>query len=176
MLIEITPALNDALKACSEIERNLIAIGQRADPQRKVDLVQWRRKFAEQMGHVGQLIEQDAALRQRPEMAQEMHSLLSSFRFAIGQQSGELAGRAHRRGCRSLCGLGARHLCEVGTCSGTGAAGIWPSRATERSGLNPPLKLMMSGAQRPLARDEPPRASAERRWQEQGAKPTVMRS
>ncbi len=85
MLIEITPALNDALKTCSEIERNLIAIGQRSDPQRKADLVQWRRKFAEQMGQVGQLIEQDAALRQRPEMAREMHSLLSSFRFAIGQ-------------------------------------------------------------------------------------------
>jgi len=85
MHVEITPALRDALKACSEIERNLIAIGQRVDPERKYDLVQWRRKFAEQMGEVGQLIEKDVALRRRPDVAQEMHSLLSSFRFAIGQ-------------------------------------------------------------------------------------------
>lgn len=85
MQIEITPALRDALNACSEIERHLIAIGKRVDPARKVDLVQWRRKFAEQMGEIGQLIEQEAALRHRPELAQEMHSLLSSFRFAIGQ-------------------------------------------------------------------------------------------
>lgn len=85
MQIEITSALHDALRVCSDIERNLIAIGKRSDPERKLDLVQWRRKFAEQMGQVGQLIEQEQALQRRPDMAMEMTSRLSAFRFAIGQ-------------------------------------------------------------------------------------------
>jgi len=85
MQIEITPALHDALQACSDTERSLIAIGRRTDPERKFDLVQHRRKFAEQMGHIGQLIDEEAALQRRPEMAMEMTSRLSAFRFAIGQ-------------------------------------------------------------------------------------------
>jgi hypothetical protein len=85
MQIEITSALVDALRVCSDIERNLIAIGKRVDPERKLDLVQWRRKFAEQMGQVSQLMEKDFALQRRPEMVMEMTSRLSAFRFAIGQ-------------------------------------------------------------------------------------------
>lgn len=85
MQIVITPALRDALKACSDIERDLIAIGKRVDPERKFDLVQCRRRFAEQMGQVSQLMDQDAELRSRPEMAQQMLGLFSAFRFAIGQ-------------------------------------------------------------------------------------------
>ncbi len=85
MPIAIAPALHAALKACSDTERSLVAIGQRADPERKFDLVQLRRRFAEQMGQVSELIAQDAALQKRPDMAMEMHSRLSSFRFAIGQ-------------------------------------------------------------------------------------------
>ena len=85
MQIEITPALQDALKACLDIERNLIAIGKRTDPERKWDLVQQRRRFAEQMGQVSQLIAADAALQRQPEMVMQMNSRLSDFRFAIGQ-------------------------------------------------------------------------------------------
>lgn len=85
MHIEITSALHDALQDCSDTERNLIAIGKRTDPERKFDLVQHRRKFAEQMGKVSQFIDQDAALQRRPEMVMEMNSRLSAFRFAISQ-------------------------------------------------------------------------------------------
>jgi hypothetical protein len=84
MQIEITTALQDALRACSETERNLIAIGKRTDPARKLELVQHRLKFAQQMGQVSQLIDQEFAFRGRPEMAMEMNSRLSAFRFAIG--------------------------------------------------------------------------------------------
>lgn len=85
MHIEITSALQDALRACSDTERSLIAIGKRTDPQRKFDLVQHRRKFAEQMGQVSQAIDGDLALQRRPEMVMEMNSRLSAFRFAISQ-------------------------------------------------------------------------------------------
>jgi hypothetical protein len=85
MQITITSALKDALRACSETERNLVAIGNRTDPERKFDLVQHRRKFAEQMGEVSQLIEQETALQHRPEVVMEMNGVLSAFRFAIGQ-------------------------------------------------------------------------------------------
>ncbi|MBO9671306.1 MAG: hypothetical protein J7485_12390 [Sphingobium sp.] len=85
MHIEITSALQSALQACSDTERSLIAIGKRTDPERKFDLVQHRRKFAEQMGHVSQMIDQDGALQRRPDMVMEMNSRLSAFRFAIGQ-------------------------------------------------------------------------------------------
>ncbi len=85
MQIVITPALNDALKACREIERDLVAIGERTDTERKFDLVQCRRRFAEQMGQVSQMIDRDPHLQRHPDAAQQMHRLLSSFRFAIGQ-------------------------------------------------------------------------------------------
>lgn len=85
MQIAITSALKDALQACSDTERNLIAIGKRTDPQRKFDLVQHRVKFAEQMGQVSQLIDRETALQHRPEMVMEMNGRLSAFRFAISQ-------------------------------------------------------------------------------------------
>ena len=85
MQIAIAEALRDALKACSDIERSLIAIGNRVDPERKLELVQCRRRFAEQMGHIGQLIDADPELQRHPELALEMSRLLSGFRFAIGQ-------------------------------------------------------------------------------------------
>lgn len=85
MHIEITSALHDALHACSDTERSLIAIGKRTDPQRKFDLVQHRLKFAKQMGQISQAIEGDFALQRRPDMAMEMTSRLSAFRFAISQ-------------------------------------------------------------------------------------------
>lgn len=85
MHIDITSALHDALQACSDTERSLIAIGKRTDPERKLDLVQHRVKFARQMGQISQAIDGDFALQRRPEMAMEMTSRLSAFRFAIGQ-------------------------------------------------------------------------------------------
>jgi hypothetical protein len=85
MQIAIASALQDALKACSAIERSLIAIGNRVDPERKLELVQCRRRFAEQMGEVGKLLDADPELQRNPEMAMEMSRLLSAFRFAIGQ-------------------------------------------------------------------------------------------
>lgn len=85
MHIDITSALQAALQACSDTERDLIAIGRRTDPQRKFDLVQHRLRFARQMGQVSQAIDGDFALQRRPEMAMEMTSRLSAFRFAIGQ-------------------------------------------------------------------------------------------
>ncbi|MBO9580665.1 MAG: hypothetical protein J7498_07210 [Sphingobium sp.] len=85
MHIEITSALQSALQAFSDAERDLIAIGKRTDPERKFDLVQHRRKFVEQMGLVSQMIDRDGALQRRPEMVMEMNSRLSAFRFAIGQ-------------------------------------------------------------------------------------------
>ena len=85
MQITITSALKDALQACSDTERNLVAISKRTDPERKVDLVQHRRKFAEQMGQVSELIDREKALQHHPDMVMEMNGHLSAFRFAISQ-------------------------------------------------------------------------------------------
>ncbi|HZV58255.1 MAG TPA: hypothetical protein VFF89_11335 [Sphingobium sp.] len=85
MQIAIHPALHSALRACSDIERQIVAISRRRDAQRKFDLVHWRRKFAEQLGEIGPLIDHDDALLRQPEKMQEMNRLFSTFRYAIGQ-------------------------------------------------------------------------------------------
>ncbi|MBO9574408.1 MAG: hypothetical protein J7494_01595 [Sphingobium sp.] len=85
MTITITPALHDALKTCSDIEREIIALGRRADPARKLDLVQCRRRFAENIGTLAQLIDAEHELKKSPDKLQEMGRLFSSFRYAIGQ-------------------------------------------------------------------------------------------
>ncbi len=84
MQIAIHPTLHSALRACSDIERQIVAISRRSDAQRKFDLVQWRRKFAEKLGELGLLIDHDDALSRQPEKLREMSRLFSTFRYAIG--------------------------------------------------------------------------------------------
>ena len=85
MQIAIKPALHDALKTCSDIEREIIALGRNPDPARKLQLVQCRRRFAENIGELAPLIDSDEALLDRPEQHREMSRLFSTFRYAIGQ-------------------------------------------------------------------------------------------
>lgn len=84
MTVQTTAALRDALKIYSEIERHLVGIGKAGDPSRRLELVKWRRKLAEQTGAVGMLIERDPLLAQTPDKQQEMHRIFSAFRYAFG--------------------------------------------------------------------------------------------
>ena len=84
MTVQTTAALRDALKVYSEIERHLVGLGKAGDPARRLELVQWRRKLAEQTGAVGTLIECDPVLAQNPQKQQEMHRIFSAFRYAFG--------------------------------------------------------------------------------------------
>lgn len=84
MVVQTSPALRDALRLYSEIERHLVGIGKAGDPARRLELVRWRRKLAEQTGRVGTLIEQDTVLAKTPEKQREMHNIFSAFRYAFG--------------------------------------------------------------------------------------------
>jgi hypothetical protein len=85
MRITISPALNDALRSCADIERQIFAIGARVDAQRKLDLVHARRKLAERLGSLISLLQDERALADVPEKREELGRLFSSFRYAIGQ-------------------------------------------------------------------------------------------
>jgi hypothetical protein len=85
MTITITSALHDALKTCSGIEREIVALGKRTDPARKLDLVKCRRRFAETIGELALLLDADVELQKNPDKRQEMGRFFSSFRYAIGQ-------------------------------------------------------------------------------------------
>jgi hypothetical protein len=85
MVVETSAELRAALVIYSEIERSLVGIGKEADPARRLELVRWRRKLAEQTGVVGTLIERDPLLARHPEKQREMSALFSAFRFAFCQ-------------------------------------------------------------------------------------------
>ena len=84
MVVETSPALREALKHYAEIERHLVGIGKAVDPARRRELVNWRRKLAEQSGVVGALIERDPVLAKSPEKQREMSDVFSAFRYAFG--------------------------------------------------------------------------------------------
>ena len=85
MAIELSKPLHEALALYAELEAAVVSAGRRSDPARKLDLVQSRRKFAEQLGKLGILIVQDNQLRQDPELQQEMNRRFTAFRYALGQ-------------------------------------------------------------------------------------------
>ncbi len=85
MAVELSPQLHEALALYAELEAAVVSAGRRSDPARKLDLVQARRKFAEQLGRLGLLIAQDQKLRQHAEIQQEMNRHFTAFRFALGQ-------------------------------------------------------------------------------------------
>ncbi len=89
MMVETSPALRDALSLYSEIQRQLVAVGRQADPARRLEVVKWRRKLAEQTGRVGTLIEQDPVLARHPEKQREMSRIFSTFRYAFGHHQAE---------------------------------------------------------------------------------------
>jgi hypothetical protein len=85
MALELSPQLHEALARYAELEQAVVSAGRRSDPERKLDLVRARRKFAEQLGLLGLLIVQDRVLGKTPDMQQDMNRLFTSFRFALGQ-------------------------------------------------------------------------------------------
>lgn len=85
MTVAITSALHASLRVCSDIEREIVALGKRADPARKLDLVQCRRRFAQSIGELSLLIDADDELQKDPEKHREMSRVFSAFRYAIGQ-------------------------------------------------------------------------------------------
>jgi len=84
MNVETSPALRDALSLYAHIQQQLVAVGRQADPSRRMELVRWRRRLAEQTGKVGTLIEQDPLLARNPHKQREMSQLFSTFRYAFG--------------------------------------------------------------------------------------------
>lgn len=84
MVAEITPALREALARYLEIERHLVSIGREVDRSRRLEVVKWRRRLAEQTGIVGGLIESDPILARYPEKQREMSQLFANFRYAFG--------------------------------------------------------------------------------------------
>jgi hypothetical protein len=85
MAINLSAQLHDALARYAELEQAVVSAGRRSDPERKLDLVRARRKFAEQLGQLGLLIVQDRTLAETPDKQQEMNRLFTGFRFALGQ-------------------------------------------------------------------------------------------
>ena len=85
MAIELSPQLHDALALYAELEAAVVSAGRRTDPARKLDLVQSRRKFSEQIGQLGLLIAQDSSLRQYPDVQQQMGRHFAAFRYSLGQ-------------------------------------------------------------------------------------------
>jgi hypothetical protein len=85
MALELSPQLHDALARYAELEQAVVSAGRRSDPERKLDLVRARRKFAEQLGLLGLLIVQDRMLAETPDKQQDMNRLFTTFRFALGQ-------------------------------------------------------------------------------------------
>lgn len=81
----LSPALRDALMLYAELEHAVVMAGRSVDPARKLELVQSRRRFAEQLGRVGILLEQDETLAGHPDKQQAMIRLFSAFRYALGQ-------------------------------------------------------------------------------------------
>ena len=84
MTVQTSPALREALKAYSEIERHLVGIGRAGDPSRRLELVKLRRRLVEQTGAVSLLIDRDPVLAQYPEQQRKMSQMLSDFRYAFG--------------------------------------------------------------------------------------------
>ncbi|MBO9574235.1 MAG: hypothetical protein J7494_00720 [Sphingobium sp.] len=82
MAIQLSPQLHDALAHYAELETAVVTAGRQS---RKLELVQSRRKFAEQIGLLGLLIAQDRALAGTPDKQQEMGRLFTAFRYALGQ-------------------------------------------------------------------------------------------
>lgn len=85
MALALSPQLHDALARYAELEQAVVSAGRRSDPERKLDLVRARRKFAEQLGLLGLLIAQDRMLAETPDKQQDMSRLFTTFRFALGQ-------------------------------------------------------------------------------------------
>lgn len=85
MAVELSPQLQDALARYAELEQAVVSAGRRSDPDRKLDLVRSRRKFAEQLGLLGLLIVQDRTLAATPDVQQNMNRLFTAFRYALGQ-------------------------------------------------------------------------------------------
>jgi len=85
MAVELSLQLHDALARYAELEQAVVSAGRRSDPERKLDLVRSRRKFAEQLGLLGILIVQDRALAATPDVQHEMNRHFTAFRYALGQ-------------------------------------------------------------------------------------------
>lgn len=89
MATELSQQLHDALALYAELEAAVVSAGRRSDPARKLDLVQSRRRLAEQLGQLGLLIVQDSQLRQTPDVQQEMNRRFTAFRYALGQHQAD---------------------------------------------------------------------------------------
>jgi hypothetical protein len=79
----LTPQTRSALIAYAQIEREVVGVGLRTDPGRKLELVKLRRALARQLGEVGIALEQDLALGAYPDQKRQMIDLFCAFRYAL---------------------------------------------------------------------------------------------
>jgi hypothetical protein len=82
-MLRLSARLRDALHGYSAAGSDVAAVGVRSDEGRKQALVRARRKLAEQIGHLGPIIEQDEELAREPEKQRELSRLFAAMRYAL---------------------------------------------------------------------------------------------
>lgn len=81
--MDVSPTLHDALRHYTQVERKLEEIGRRTDEARKHDLVRCRRLLSEQVGHLGQIIDNDGHLARHPDLQQDLNRLFAAMRYSL---------------------------------------------------------------------------------------------
>lgn len=82
-VLKLSDDLRAALEKYASVEKELAAIGLRTDDQRKHALVHWRRLLSEQIGQLGQVLEQDRILASDAEQQREMSNLFAAMRYSL---------------------------------------------------------------------------------------------
>ncbi len=150
MALELSSQLHDALARYAELEQAVGIGGTAIGPRAQARSCPGAPQFAEQLGLLGLLIAQDRMLAETPDMQQDMSRLFTTFRFALGQHRGELAGGPDRRRSQGLCPVGVGSLHEVRPVLGLvpgkpqfpprHPCSARPPRLARRSALRPQLR------------------------------------
>lgn len=78
--MSIGTALVDALSRFAALERELVALGQRADASTAIEFVRMRRQLVMEFAQVGAALEKDPWLSANSHLMQQAQRLLSAFR------------------------------------------------------------------------------------------------
>lgn len=76
----ISAALRDALATFSKVEREIVAVGQRMDPDTALEFVRLRRQLVMRFATLGNALEQEPWLKARPDEMRTGSQLFSAFR------------------------------------------------------------------------------------------------
>ncbi len=78
----ISAELTQALRRFADLERQIVALGQRVDAGNALEFVRMRRQLVMGFADVGAALEQDPWLSTQPEITQQGRALFSAFRAA----------------------------------------------------------------------------------------------